>query len=497
LTSADGGRQKSMLAVNSPRARRARRDGAFTLVELMVVVLVIAILLAIAIPMFLGARVRSQDAVAKTSLRTALEVQRTAGFGATALTTPAQMAAEDASLQYTVGVSGGPRSVSMSGSSTASVFAARSASGTCWAVSATALQPDIIATSTSSCRGSTLSLLSLNPSGQINTVAGTGVSAVTGDGGLAIAAAVASPLYLATAADDSILIAERDAHVIRKVSPDGTISTVAGTGVVGFSPDGTLAIAANINIARGLALAPDGSIYFSEAGNNRIRKIAPSGILSTVIGDGTASSTGDGFAATAGTVHYPNDLVLRGNTLFFSSEFSYRIRQVNLTTGIVSAFAGTGVSGFSGDGGPALSAQFGTVYHMVDDGLGNLYVSDFTANRIRKIDAGAIVTTFAGNGSVGDSGDGGLAASASLGHPRGLTIVGSSLYVIQAGEERIRRISGGVISTVSGSGVTGFSGDGGPALQAASNWGIGLTHDSAGNLYFADFLNHRVRRINA
>jgi prepilin-type N-terminal cleavage/methylation domain-containing protein len=489
--------RNARLTRHRPAPASSHRSDGFTLVELMVVVLAIAILLAIAIPTFLGARARSHDAAAKSSLRVAIEVVAAAGADGAPLNTPTLMAAEEASLHYTLGASTGPKMISMSGSLTAPAFAALSASGTCWAVSSTAAQQQISATTISSCRGSALSLLGRFPAGHINTVAGNGTVGTSGDGAAAIAASLTVPIAIGIGADDSVYISDRDGHNIRKVSVDGTISTVAGTGVAGFSPDGTPAVGAAISIARGLALAPDGTVYFSDAGNNRIRKIAPNGLLSTVIGTGAASSTGDGFAAIAGTVNYPDAVVLRGTTLFFTDQYSYRIRQIDLTTGIVSAFAGTGVNAPSGDGGPAALASFGVIYDMVDDGLGNLYVSDSFWNRVRKIDASSTVTTVAGTGAAGVSGDGGPATSAAVGFPRGLAVVGSSLYITQQYDCRVRRVDGGIISTVAGTSSCGFAGDGGPSVNAAFNWPIGMASDSVGNLYIADFNNHRVRRINA
>jgi sugar lactone lactonase YvrE len=339
--------------------------------------------------------------------------------------------------------------------------------------------------------------------GIINTTAGNGTAGFSGDGGAAISAELHGDNAVAVDGAGNMYIADYYNNRIRKVTAStGVISTVAGNGTAGFSGDGGAATSAEINGPGDIAVDSAGNIYISDLNNNRVRKVtASTGVISTVAGNGTKGFTGDGGAATSAEIG-PNGVgVDTAGNLYMADEFSNRVRKVTASTGIISTVAGNGTAGFTGDGGAATSAELNVPDAVLVDGAGNIYISDHNNERIRKVTASTgKISTIAGNGTAGYSGDGGAATSAELNGPGGLALDGAgNLYIGDFGNNRVRKVtvSTGVISTAAGNGVAGYSGDGGSPASAEMNGPSGIAMDKTGNLYIADFGNERIRTITA
>ena len=331
----------------------------------------------------------------------------------------------------------------------------------------------------------------------ITTFAGNGTAGFTGDGGLATAANINYSRDVAADATGNIYFSDCNNNRIRKVSPTGVITTIAGTGTAGFSGDGGPATAAKLNCPYGLAFDDAGNMYIADYNNNRVRKINTSGIISTFAGNGTPAFGGDGGAATLAQLWIPNYICADhfGNVYIVDNQ-NQRIRKVN-ASGIISTYAGTGSASYGGDGGPATLAQLNYPGGIKMDSLGNMYIADGYNSLIRKISPAGIITSIGGNGSTGFSGDGGPATLASINIPIALCLdnVGN-IYFSDGSDSRVRKISTtGLISTITGTGTSGYSGDGGPATAAEVNFPDGLCFDNAGSLYIAEYTNFRVRKI--
>ncbi|WP_367154822.1 RHS repeat-associated core domain-containing protein [Methylomonas sp. HYX-M1] len=330
----------------------------------------------------------------------------------------------------------------------------------------------------------------------ISTLAGTGSAGLAGDGGQAKQARLNSPAGIAVHPDGSVYVADTENGRIRRIATDGSISTFAGT-TPGFSGDGGQAAQAQLNKPESLAFALDGSLYVADSGNSRIRRIAPNGVISTVVGTGTPGFSGDNGPATEAKISYPKSLVVaQDGNLYFSDVANHRIRQVG-TDGLISTIVGNGQAGFGGDGGSALQAKVAYPEGMAITGNGVIYVADSGNHRIRRISPDGVITTFAGS-TAGFSGDGGQAKQARLYYPSNIALGrDGSLFVSDSGNDRIRRISpDGLISTIVGNGQRGFAGDNGPAAQAVVNYPGGMAVGADGRLYVSDNQNHRVRRIS-
>ena len=360
--------------------------------------------------------------------------------------------------------------------------------------------------------------------GTITTVAGSGQPTGGGsDGGLAIHArlhAGAERFDVAADGEGNLYIADVADHSIRKVDAEtNLITTVAGGKGAGFSGDGGPAILAQINSnpsnrpifgtsgglqAMGIAADKVGNLYIADTGNNRIRRVdAATRIITTVAGNGTPGLSGDGGPATSASLNEPFDVeVDAAGHLYIADTRNHRIRRVDAVTGIITTLAGNSSSetdwGYAGDGGPATQAKMVYPWGVAVDSQGNLYVPNDISHCIRRIDGQTgIITTVAGNGGGGFSGDGGSAVSAALQNPRSVAVDGlGNLFIADYVNQRIRRLDQGtgIITTVAGTGVAGFAGDGGAATAARLNHPSGLAwHDGA--VYIADTRNHRIRQV--
>ncbi len=335
----------------------------------------------------------------------------------------------------------------------------------------------------------------------ITTVAGfTSTPGFSGDGGAATAAQLNLPYGVAVDAGGNLFIADYSNHRVRKVTPGGSITTVAGTGTSGFSGDGGAATAARLWNPNGMAFDGGGNLFIANESSHRIRKVTPGGSITTVAGDGTQGFGGDGGAATDAQLKVPAGVAFDGaGNLFIADYFNHRIRKVT-PGGIITTVAGTtDGAGFSGDGGAATAAQLYEPFGVAFDADGNLFITDRGNHRIRKVTPGGSITTVAGTGTSGFSGDGGAATAAQLNRPSGVAVDSDgNLFIADQGNNRIRKVTpGGIISTVAGTGTNGFSGDGGAATAAQLNRPAGVAVDAGGNLFIADFNNHRIRKVSA
>lgn len=337
------------------------------------------------------------------------------------------------------------------------------------------------------------------PSGnRITTVAGSGTAGFGGDGGPAATASLRCPFGVALDGRGSLYIADYQNHRVRRVDPNGIITTVAGDGAKGYGGDGGPATAASLKDPAGVALDGEGNVYIADRSNQRVRKVGPDGIITTVAGDGTPGFGGDGGPATVASLNFPHAMVVDGaGDLYIADDYNHRVRKV-AADGIITTVAGDGADGFSGDGGPAVAASLHFPHAVAFDGIGNLYIADRYNYRVRKVSPEGIITTVAGNGTIGFSGDGGPAATAALNLPQCVVVDGvGNLYITDYGNERVRRVgTDGIITTVAGAGAKGFGGDGGPAALAMLDQPLGIAVDVTGELYIADFGNHRVRKVS-
>jgi uncharacterized protein (TIGR03437 family) len=338
----------------------------------------------------------------------------------------------------------------------------------------------------------------INTSGIITTVAGTGTFGTSGscDGQ---PTSLCYPTGVAVDSAGNVYIADQYSDLIRELSTQGVLTTVAGSPSKGnaYSGDGGPATQAGLSLPRALAVDSSDVLYIADTANRRIRKVTAAGTISTIVGNGVSNFGGDGGQATAALLDYPADVAVdAAGNLYIADQFNHRIRRVS-STGTITTIAGTGVPGFSGDGGPAAGAQLNKPVAVAVDSSRNVYLSDTQNNRIRKIGADGKISTFAGNGTYGFSGEGGPAVSAMLGGPVGLaTDAIGNVFVADSGNNRIRRIApDGTITTVAGNGSGMFSGDGGPAASASLQNPQGVAVDPEGNLYIADLGNRRVRRV--
>jgi uncharacterized protein (TIGR03437 family) len=344
--------------------------------------------------------------------------------------------------------------------------------------------------------------VTFNPQQLVSTLAGNGTFGGTGDGGAAVAAQLWSPRAVTVDGQGNVYVADTQNHRIRKIAPSGVITSFAGTGILGSSGDGGPATEATLNEPRSVLADSAGNVYIGDFRNNRVRKVTPDGKISTVVGTGVEGDRGDGGLATQAELSAPLGLTLdaQGN-LYLADSLNNRVRKVNASDGKISTVAGNGEVGFSGDGGPATAARFNFLAGVAVDRQGNLFITDQGNYRVRKVNASdGRVSTIAGTGEPGYNGDGIQASTARLNETRLITTdAAGDLYLADQVNNRIRKItfSTGLITTVAGSGVGGFGGDNGSPASALLNFPTDVAIDAQGNLYIADGGNHRIRKVQA
>ena len=344
---------------------------------------------------------------------------------------------------------------------------------------------------------------SLCASYDVTTVAGNGTADFSGDDGLATSAKINNPLGTCIDKAGNVYILDSSNNRIRKIALDGTISTVAGTGIAGFSGDGGAATYATLSNPTEICIDSTGIVYFADFNNSCIRKIALDGTISTVAGiGGVAGASSSGVSATSTDLDNPIGLCVDDADNLYIADTYCGIIQKFTVGGIITTIAGivgTGGSswGYSGDGSPATSAQLNKPTSICIDSSGNIYIADANNNRIRMFKEGGNITTVAGTGIAGYSGDGGAATGAAINAPRGVCIDSlGALYIADYLNQRIRKFTvGGNISTIAGTGIAGYSGDGGPAISARIFRPYGVDADNFGNIYIADSANNRIRKL--
>jgi streptogramin lyase len=343
----------------------------------------------------------------------------------------------------------------------------------------------------------------------MQTAAGTGKGGYRGDGGPATLAELDQPFHceLGMLGPEPVLyVAEAGNHCIRRVNlKTGIITTIAGTGKKGYTGDGGDARLATMNEPYAVVGDAEGNLFIADRLNAVVRRIdGKRGTMTTLAGAGKKDYAGDGGKASEAMLREPNDVCLDGHGgVLIADVADWRIRRVDLKTGIITTFAGIGKQAGKidrqkiGDGGPANQAVIVGARAVCTDGQGNTYICEREGNAIRKVDAAGQITTWAGTGVKGYAGDGGPAAKATFNGPKAIRCdQAGNLFIVDTENHAIRRIDAktGAISTVAG-GKKGKDGDGGDALQAELDRPHGCIVDSAGTLYIADSNNHRVRKV--
>lgn len=325
------------------------------------------------------------------------------------------------------------------------------------------------------------------PSG-IVTVAGTGVAGYTGDGGPAKSAELDSPYGVSTDASGNIYIADTGNSVIRKVDSSGKITTIAGDGMKGYGGDSGPATSAALFSPYRAVADHAGNVYIADFYNNRIRKVDASGTITTVAGTGVQGYNGDSIPATTAQLSNPAAIAVDGaGNLYIVDTWNHRIRKVD-TSGTIKTIAGTGVGGVLGDGGAATSAQVNEPEGIALDSSGNIYIADYGNSKIRKIDTFGIINTIAGTGSTGFSGDGGPATAASLNLPTGVAADSSgNVYIADNQNSRVRKVdTSGVITTFASTSTSGIT-----KLFFPEDVAV----DAQGHVLIADYNNMRVIKL--
>ena len=310
------------------------------------------------------------------------------------------------------------------------------------------------------------------PAQIITRIAGGGSGSLSATGTPATSVPLNFPTGVALNSTGEVLIATNNSNYVVKVDNAGLIVHIAGTGSGFYSGDGGPATAAEVNTPTGGAADAAGNIYFADSWNQRIRKVSTSGIITTVAGNGTYGFSGDGGPATAATLADPISVTAdAAGNLFIVDKGNHVIRKVN-TAGIITRVAGTGTSGYNADGISALGSRLNTPEAVAVDAAGNLYIADFYNNRVRKVSTTGIISTIAGTGVYGFSGDGGPATDAQVQYPAGVAVdAAGNVYISDQNSHRIRMINtAGIITTIAGTGAPAFNGDGLNATATDPGW---------------------------
>jgi hypothetical protein len=344
---------------------------------------------------------------------------------------------------------------------------------------------------------------------KIETIAGTGERGHAGDGGPAAKATLSEPFHCEVDRKGFLYVAEAGNHCIRKIDlKTGVITTVAGTGKKGYTGDGGPATAATFNEPYAVVVSDAQDLYIADRLNAVVRKVdGKTGIVTTVAGTGKKGYAGDGGPGTSAQLVEPNDVFLDGKDgLLIADVGDWRVRRLDLKTGVITTFAGIGRPAKAGkgmprdqvgDGGPASKAVIVGARAVCVDGQGNTFICEREGSTIRKVDKAGVITTIAGTGAWGVGGDGGPALKAVFKGPKGIrTDAAGNLYIVDTENHAIRKIDAktGTVTTVAG-GRKGNGGDGGPAVDAGLDRPHGCVVDVQGNLYIADSDNHRVRKV--
>ena len=331
----------------------------------------------------------------------------------------------------------------------------------------------------------------------ITTISGTGIAGFSGDNGAAATAELAGPDGICFDATGNLYIADCGNHRVRKINPSGTITTIAGTGVPLDNGDGGPATAAELNYPIDVTMDAIGNLYIADMVNNRIRKIDALGIINTIAGDGFGSYNGDGIPATNAEINMPTGVAVdNAGNIYIADGLNNRIRMIN-TSGIITTIAGNGMAGNSGDGGPATAAKLNRPYNVRVDNVGYIYISDF--NKIREFTVGGTINTVAGFDTAGYNGDNIAATNAKLDGPRGIGLDDSgNLYIADSYNYRLRKVdNSGIITTIAGTGTAGYNCDGCQAITSELYNPGAIAVDALGNIYIGDTYNNRIRFIGS
>jgi uncharacterized protein (TIGR03437 family) len=340
-------------------------------------------------------------------------------------------------------------------------------------------------------------VLKVNSAGTVAPFAGDGTYGLPGDGLPATMAWLGAPIGVAVDGSGNLYIADEAQFRVRKVDSQGTVSTVAGDGSQQFGGDGGLATAASLIDPVAVAADGQGGFLISDYLGNRVRGVSSDGLITTVTGNGQEGFDEDNMLAQAAQVNRPRGVALdRYGDIYIADSGNHRIRRI-FPSGMMGTVAGSGVRGYSGDGGPAALAQLDSPAGVAADSEDNLYIADYANHAIRKVSPDGTITSVAGTGTRGFSGDNGPAKLADLNFPTAVAVdEAGNLYIADSSNHRIRKVtSDGVIRTIAGDGTPGFSGDGGPATQARLRFPTGVAVDRGGNVYVADLDNKRVRKL--
>lgn len=333
--------------------------------------------------------------------------------------------------------------------------------------------------------------------GIITTIAGNGIAGFGGDDALAANSTLNTPTAIITDDLGNILFTDSVNHRVRLIDTKGTITTIAGNGVKGFRGDGGLATAASLANPKGLSLDPQGNLFISDTDNSRIRQVNAARMINTIAGNGGIGFSGDGAPALVANFNNPQAITADGlGSLLIVDSANHRVRRVDLKTGIITTIAGNGLAAFSGDNGIAISASLNFPSSVAIDGNGKIFITDSQNNKIRQVDTSSIITTIAGTSFP--IGDGSQAVLAGLSSPAIMAVApNGNIFIVDTGNNRIRRVdSSGNITTIAGNGVAGFSGDNGLAINASLNAPSGIAVDNSNNIFISDTGNNRVRVID-